>query len=134
MKTKIYGLLLTGLLLAGCTQTEEVAEQGNFPTDGRIRISTQVDAHLTKAEPQPYAGGDLALSVDYGAGDRFTVTNRKWMNHGDVWTPESQMLWKDATTAAKVYAYAPFREGVTAVTSVPFAVQTDQSAGLTASD
>ncbi|MGL5771174.1 MAG: fimbrillin family protein [Bacteroidales bacterium] len=134
MKTKIYGLFLSGLLLAGCTQTEEVAEQGNYPTDGLIRISTQVDAHLTKAEPQPYGGGDLALSVDYGAGDRFTVTNRKWTNHGDVWIPASQMLWKDATTAAKVYAYAPFREGVTAVTSVPFAVQTDQSAGLTASD
>lgn len=138
MKTSIYSFFAVALLLTACNnETEEVMNLVNFPGDAHVRITTQLDAHLTKSgTATSYTGENLSLSVDYGAGNRFTDLNNKWTTSdlGASWIPNHQMLWKDAISTAKVYAFAPYVEGVTNISAVPFRVAADQNEGLLSSD
>lgn len=136
MKAYIYSFLTALLLCTACDNQIEQSGFGNFPDDGVVKISAQLEALQSKTELTPYAGTSLALSIDYGTDSPFTVAPIRWssLDGGSSWTAESQMLWKDAVSPAKVYAYAPAVEGVTAIENVPFTISPDQSASLTASD
>ena len=124
------------LLLMACQQ-QEGPQLGNSIDSNLVRITAQVDVTQTRAE-SPYAGNDLSLSIDYGTGDKYTLHNNKWTKTtgSTTWSTAAPMLWKDVTTTAKIYAYAPFAEltGSSAITAVPFSVAADQSGGLTSSD
>ncbi len=135
---KILYTVLGALMLTACQkEATDLPQLGNYPEDGVVRIATQLNAIQTRVgEPTIYAGGNLSLSVDYGTGDKYTVYNSQWTNSSNVWSTATQMLWKNATAEAKIYAYAPFVDlGATPnITAVPFSVAADQSAGLTSSD
>ncbi len=135
---KILYTALGALMLTACQkEATDLPQLGNYPEDGVVRIATQLNAIQTRVgEPTIYAGGNLSLSVDYGTGDKYTVYNSQWTNSSNVWSTATQMLWKNATAEAKIYAYAPFVDlGATPnITAVPFSVAADQSAGLTSSD
>lgn len=126
------------LALASCNKNEDlgVSQNGNYPQDGQVRISTTVNEQKTRSGDSPYTGADLSLSVNYGASDAYTKSNIQWTtaDGGTTWTPATQMLWKNATATAAIYAYAPHQASVTDLTTVPFSVATDQSAGLASSD
>ena len=134
---KILYTAVVAMMLASCQNEANDLPQSNYPEDGVVRISTQVNALQTRADgTSEYTGTDLSLSVDYGTGDKYTVHNNQWTNASNVWSTTEQMLWKSADATAKIYAYAPYvdlgEDGV--ITAVPFTVAADQSTGLTASD
>ena len=134
MKRTRITLALCATLLAACQQENIVPLQGNYPDDGMVRIATQVDATQTRANDPAYTGSNLSLSIDYGTGDSYTAHNNQWTQSGTTWSTTTPMLWKSATATAGIYAYAPFIEGVTDITAVPFSVATDQSGGTASSD
>lgn len=103
-------------------------------TNGRMRAATSTDE-----AGQAYSGKTLGLFIDYGTGDKYSYENVRWDNVNGGWTPESQMLWKDAETPAKIYAYAPYVDEIVNPTSdVPlamtFVIPSDQSGGTERAD
>lgn len=119
-------------LLAGCGK--DAAPVTGFPEDGEVRIST--DSPATKDGGSTYEGSSLGLFIDYGsaAPARYTMSNVRWTRNGADWSPESQMLWKDATTGAGLYAYAPYVAGQDDRGSITFAIPQDQRDGTMDAD
>ena len=118
--------------MVGC-QKENNNSNTNYPADGVVRINTNIDALNTRAAQTPYEGVNLSLSVDYGAGDGNTKTNVEWAKNTD-WSTATTMLWKDAETPAKIYAYAPYVAEQADLTAIKFSATADQSVGLLSSD
>lgn len=119
-------------LLAGCGK--DAAPVTGFPEDGAVRIST--DSPATKDGGSTYEGSSLGLFIDYGsaAPARYTMSNVRWTRNGAEWSPEAQMLWKDATTGAGLYAYAPYVAGQDDRGSISFAIPQDQRDGTMEAD
>lgn len=121
------------LLAAGCDKQAADAPVTGFPEDGVVRVSTGGAA--TRADGESlYLGTNLGLFIDYGNGDRHTMSNVRWTKGTSDWAPDTQMLWKDATTPAALYAYAPYVEGQTDPSDVQFYIPSDQTSGTTAAD
>lgn len=124
---------VTLLLAAGCDKQAADAPVTGFPEDGVVRVSTAGAA--TRADGESlYLGTNLALFIDYGDYDRFTMNNVRWTKESSDWTPDTQMLWKDASTSAALYAYAPYFEGNGAPDDVYFDIPTDQTSGTVGAD
>ena len=119
-------------LLAGCGK--DAAPVTGFPEDGAVRIST--DSPATKDGGNTYEGSSLGLFIDYGsaAPARYTMSNVRWTRNGADWSPETQMLWKDATTGAGLYAYAPYVAGQDDRGSISFTIPQDQRDGTMEAD
>lgn len=119
-------------LLAGCGK--DAAPVTGFPEDGAVRIST--DSPATKDGGNTYEGSSLGLFIDYGSAvpARYTMSNVRWTRNGADWSPETQMLWKDATTGAGLYAYAPYVAGQDDRGSISFTIPQDQRDGTMEAD
>lgn len=127
--------MCVAVVLCACSKSD-TPEPGAGSADTKMRISTSLNTHLTKADPMPYTGSSLSLSVDYGVTDKYTMHHVKWTGseNGTIWTPEQQTYWKDLTTVTKVYAFAPFTAVGADISALPIEVQTDQSTGTLSSD
>lgn len=125
------------LAAAGCNKIAAPETVTGFPEDGVVRIAATAGEPQTRADGSEYDGSTLGLFIDYGSGTenaRYTHSNVKWTNGTDVWTPEKQMLWKNSTASAAIYAYAPYVDGATDAKNLVFSIPADQSAGTTAAD
>lgn len=113
---------------------------GLAETNGQTRTAISTGSAGGRSEAgQAYSGKTLGLFIDYGAGDKYSYENIRWENDGGEWTPESKMLWKDAATPAKVYAYAPYVGEIVNPTSdlplaMAFIIPSDQSEGTECAD
>lgn len=115
--------------LASCNKDEQTV--GNYPKDGAVRINTSVADPFTRAgNTTTYNGDNLALFLDYGAGDKYTASNILWNNNGGTWSASTLMLWKNGTAPVNIYAYSPYRDGETDATGVKFSIPADQTAEL----
>ena len=129
----ICGAALALALAAGCDKMATTESPTGFPEDGVVRIAANAGDPLTRADGSGvYAGTTLGLFIDYGTNDKYNGSNVKWTKATD-WTPETQMLWKNSTDKANVYAYAPYVEG-SAADAVNFEIPSDQTAGTLAAD
>ena len=131
----ICGAVLALALAAGCDKMATTESPTGFPEDGVVRIAANAGDPLTRADgtsSSEYSGTTLSLFIDYGTGDKYNGSNVKWTKATD-WTPEKQMLWKNSTDKANVYAYAPYVEG-SAADAVNFEIPSDQTAGTLAAD
>ena len=120
------------LLASGCGKEAPVAPVTGFPEDGVVRVST---AALTKADGEGvYVGDNLGLFMDYGASDSYSMTNVRWTGAASGWASDTQMLWKNSTAPAALYAYAPYVAGCTNPASVMFDIPSDQTSGTVGAD
>ena len=123
------------LLLASCEKNIDSISE-NFPADGVVRIDASVSGLMTKADLpySGYTGSDLGLFIDYGDGDYYSKDNVRWVNNSGTWTPESQVLWKNAQSQVGIYAYAPHISGADDHTGVEFSIPSNQVNGTSAAD
>jgi len=131
---KIYNIAIVAaaFMMTACQKDNSpLSSNNNYPEDGIVRVSTIDNGLQTKAEPTntPYSGDSLGLSISYGDGDAYTKSNIFWstIDGGSTWSPKDQMLWKDASTKASIFAYAPYDDSYTDLTNFSFSVQEDQS-------
>ena len=132
----IWGAALALAVAAGCNK-QDVPVVTGFPEDGVVRIAANSSELLTRGNGtgnSGYEGTTLGLFIDYGKGDKYTASNVKWTKAEGNWTPERQMLWKNSTAAAKIYAYAPYVEAQTDPAQVEFSIPADQTGGTLAAD
>ena len=138
--TRIFMTTLAAVALLSCGKEQQKVEAPavGFPEDGVVRISANAGDPQTRANgtnsTSEYAGTTLGLFLDYGSGDRLTMNNVRWFKGTSDWTPEKQMLWKNSTDAAKIYAYAPYVDGQSDPNKVEFTISGDQTNGTLAAD
>lgn len=131
MKRNAYMTVLAALLAMSVSCSRESVREEEFQPE--VRICTGV----TKADVQDlYQGDDLGLFIDYGsaAPAGYTVSNVRWERNGSDWTPEDQVLWKDASTDAGLYAYSPYVDGQNNHDAIVFTVPGDQTGGTEEAD
>ena len=139
MKFTRYSILAaaisSALLLASCEKNIDSISE-NFPADGVVRIDASVSGLITKADLpySGYTGSDLGLFIDYGAGDYYSKDNVRWVNNSGTWTPESQLLWKNAQSPVGIFAYAPHISGADDYTGVEFSIPSNQVNGTFSAD
>ena len=139
MKKIIYAVVAMAMLTLSSCQKEDVAlGNGSYPEDNVVRVSTSVNALATRSgeTATEYAGENLGLMIANFLNNSYSYGNIKWTKSSGAWSPESQMLWKNATESVAVMAYAPYleTEEEIEIAAFPFKVQTDQSAGTLSSD
>lgn len=139
MKKAHYPILtaiLSGAIAFASCEKDITDSRENFPEDGIVRIETSVSEAVTKADAaySAYPGNDLGLFIDYGEGDYYSRDNVRWVNNGGSWTPESQMLWKNAQTKVGIFAYAPYISGADDHTGVEFSIPSNQVNGTSSAD
>ena len=123
------------LILVSCEKNIDFTSE-NFPADGVVRIDASVSGLMTKADLpySGYTGSDLGLFVDYGNGDNYSKDNVRWVNNSGTWTPESQVLWKNAKSPVGIFAYAPHISGADDHTGVEFSIPSNQTGGTSSAD
>ena len=123
------------LILVSCEKNLDSISE-NFPADGVVRIDASVSGLMTKADLpySGYTGSDLGLFVDYGNGDNYSKDNVRWVNNSGTWTPESQVLWKNAKSPVGIFAYAPHISGADDHTGVEFSIPSNQTGGTSSAD
>ena len=123
------------LILASCEKNID-SNNENFPADGVVRIDASVSDLMTKADLpySGYTGSDLGLFIDYGDGDYYSKDNVRWVNNNGTWTPENQVLWKNAKSPVGIFAYAPHTSGADDHTSVEFSIPSNQTGGTSSAD
>ena len=95
------------LLAAGCSKQEAVREQGNFPADHIIRVSTEV-APATKGSYTTDNITEFDLMVTDWTKSAYTYTNTRFSKSASgEWVPEKTLLWGGAKDIVTVYAVAP---------------------------
>ena len=137
---KTYYPILTALLsvaniFVSC-EKDISNSSDNFPEDGIVRIEASVSGLMTKADLpySAYLGSDLGLFIDYGDGDYYSKDNIRWVNNSGTWTPESQVLWKNAQSPVGIFAYAPHISGADDHTRVEFSIPSNQVNGTSSAD
>lgn len=140
MKRQISLVILCSLLFSFGCNNEDISKENN--SDNRLlKINPQVlkDANSTSSNSRsnanitPYEGTSINLSLCYD-NDKTSIDNFfsiKWENINGSWTSDKSIYWKDNSTSAFVYSYAPYIEGLDEETinlnSIPFSVQANQS-------
>jgi len=137
--TRIFMTTLAAVALLSCGKEQQKVEAPavGFPKDGVVRIAANAGELQTRGDgtngTSEYDGTTLGLFIDYGNGNKYSGSNVKWTK-GTDWTPEKQMLWKDSTTTAKIYAYAPYVDGQNDPANVEFSIPGDQTSGTLTAD
>ena len=124
-------------VFASCSNEDELS-QSNYPMDNVVRITTSVDGMNTRAS---YGNSTDKLNsfgfcINNAGSDKYTYDNIKVTKEGNNWSPATQMLWQNSTTAVDILAYAPYQETtedangkvkVFGKTDYAFSVKEDQS-------
>ena len=144
MRYSFIALGIIASLIAMSCDKQDVAMADGFPADGVVRIETASgpvaanfadgSASLTTSAGSVSAPSSLGLFLDYGASDKYSMSNVCWdrKTPGD-WISHEMMLWKNAKTEVGVYSYSPYIVGAT-VSAVSFNIPSDQSKGTEVAD
>ena len=122
---------LCATLLAACQQSEydDAMGHADYPQDGVVRITTQVNSSTTTRAATTYSGATLGLSLaPEGSNPSYTYTNEQWSKSAlGGWTSVNQLLWQSATTPYHIYAYAPYSATATDDGNITHTIAADQS-------
>lgn len=121
------------MLLVACQSEDTHPLSGD---EALVRINTTVAASQTRVATSPYMGSDLSLSI-ISRDEAYTFNNVKWTATTDgtatTWASATSMLWKDATNAVELYAYAPHYAEAADIAAIPISIETNQATYGTAS-
>ena len=106
------------------------------PDKPSAKVPISISTNITRATETAFESGDkvglfvvnrntdgsaasLNISGNYVDNMLYTYTN--------VWTPATEIYWKDEKTHADFYLYYPYRQQVESVTAMPFSTKANQS-------
>lgn len=107
------------------------------PDKPSAKMPISISTNITRATETAFESGDkVGLFVVNRNSDGSAATLNTSGNYVDnmlytytnVWTPATEIFWKDDKTHADFYLYYPYRQQVESVTAMPFSTKADQSA------
>lgn len=114
MRTKNFLMMAAvagAMTLGSCSNNDEVNENSNFPADGVIRVTTNVDAPMTRAGMTSENINRFNIKIDNAANSNYSYygfyykQNNVWSSYtdGNIGTP-LPMLWQNSTQQVTVTA------------------------------
>lgn len=96
------------------------------PTQIPITLSTQISRATENAFEQGDAIGVYVVNQPAALANSGNHVNNMRFIYSGVWTPDSQVYWKDETTKADFYCYYPYSSSANVATHA-YATKADQS-------
>ncbi len=98
-------------LMVACSNHEET-EVNNFPDDGIVRISTNVNELNTRGFHTTDDLNEFGISISNSKNPYYCYDNIKVTgSNASGWTTESVMLWQNSTQPVDIIAYTPYQTG-----------------------
>ncbi len=126
--------VIASVVLAGCSNDEKAIQPTNYPADGRVQITV----NLNEAKTRATYGSNADLLADFGFCIKNDVSATHSYNNVEVkrnatlWEPQEQMLWQNATQPVDIIAYAPYDKDASgyfsSLAKYPVSVKADQTA------
>lgn len=89
-------------------------------------ISTRImDTYF---EPNDAIGLYVASGSGFASTGNYINNVRYLYTSSAIWQPDTELYWKDETTASDFYAYYPYSSEITDATALDFQIKVDQSA------
>lgn len=89
-------------------------------------ISTRImDTYF---EPNDAIGLYVASGSGFASTGNYINNVRCLYTSSAIWQPDTELYWKDETTASDFYAYYPYSSEITDATALDFQIKVDQSA------
>ena len=128
----ITNIVLCSTLLVACQQGEfdATTSDADYPQDGVVRITTQLDNLITTRGTTAFAGSTLGLTLLPASGNtNYSYINERWntADNGQSWSADNWMLWQSATMQYHIHSYAPYRSVMTDEGIITHTIATDQS-------
>lgn len=107
------------------------------PDKPSAKMPISISTNITRATETAFESGDkvglfvVNRNADGSAASLNTSGNyvdNMLYTYTNVWTPATEIYWKDDKTHADFYLYYPYRQQVESVTAMPFSTKADQSA------
>lgn len=107
------------------------------PDKPSAKVPISISTNITRATETAFESGDkvglfvVNRNADGSKAALFTTGNyvdNMLYTYTNVWTPATEIYWKDNKTHADFYLYYPYRQQVESVTAMPFSTKANQSA------
>lgn len=108
---KLLCTTTVAFLMVACSNHEET-EVNNFPDDGIVRISTNVNELNTRGFHTTDDLNEFGISISNSQNSYYSYDNIKvtGSNAGE-WTTGTVMLWQNSTQPVDIVAYTPYQTG-----------------------
>ncbi|MDY5089697.1 MAG: fimbrillin family protein, partial [Prevotella sp.] len=106
------------------------------PDKPSAKVPISISTNITRATETAFESGDkvglfvVNRNTDGSAASLNTSGNyvdNMLYTYTNVWTPATEIYWKDEKTHADFYLYYPYRQQVESVTAMPFSTKANQS-------
>lgn len=135
----IASVCMAVLCCMSCGGSDDPVSPVTPPTPDKpsAKMPISISTNITRATETAFESGDkVGLFVVNRNSDGSAATLNTSGNYVDnmlytytnVWTPATEIFWKDDKTHADFYLYYPYRQQVESVTAMPFSTKADQSA------
>lgn len=108
---RLLCMTTVAFLMVACSNHEET-EVNNFPDDGIVRISTNVNELNTRGFHTTDDLNEFGISISNSKNSYYSYDNIKVTgSNATEWTTESVMLWQNSTQPVDIIAYTPYMTG-----------------------
>ena len=108
---KLLCMTTVAFLMVACSNYEET-EVSNFPDDGVVRISTNLNELNTRGFHTTDDLSEFGISISNSNNTYYSYDNIKVSgSNATEWTTASVMLWQNSTQAVDIIAYTPYQTG-----------------------
>lgn len=138
---KIYKTLILALIGVNCFTScnkEIEGQYNNGSNEGNIinfvtGINSLSRTSISDGNLSTSFTANDSIGIFVYEGDNITAINVKYVYNGSSWTSENPLTAKDGVQY-KYYAYYPYKNGITDITSVSVSVSEDQTTGISSED
>lgn len=135
----IASVCMAVLCCMSCGGSDDPVSPVTPPTPDKpsAKMPISISTNITRATETAFESGDkvglfvVNRNADGSAASLNTSGNyvdNMLYTYTNVWTPATEIYWKDDKTHADFYLYYPYRQQVESVTAMPFSTKADQSA------
>ena len=106
------------------------------PDKPSAKVPISISTNITRATETAFESGDkvglFVVNRNADGSQAALLTTGNYVDnmlytYTNVWTPATEIYWKDDKTHADFYLYYPYRQQVESVTAMPFSTKADQS-------
>lgn len=133
MKKSIQLFAICGLLFSCSTNNETETPQPPTPTEPQTKIPINLSMTISRATDSAFDDNDKVglYVVNVGENELSTsgnyIDNMGFTYNNNKWTPDKEIYWKDAKTAANFYVYYPYDASQSSISDYKFKIVSDQS-------
>lgn len=135
----ITSVCMAVLCCMSCGGSDDPVSPVTPPTPDKpsAKMPISISTNITRATETAFESGDkvglFVVNRNTDGSQAALLTTGNYVDnmlytYTNVWTPATEIYWKDNKTHADFYLYYPYRKQVESVTAMPFSTKANQSA------